>query len=282
MACSAFSLRSRAPSVFFSTGSPRSALISFKPMSRISRSLPVLLITVPSTLSARSKSRADGLVTGIHQQVRSTLNLGDAGNPAGNRVGTCSAGAHNFDRDTVRPDEIGRTDQRAHGLLHGLDLGWPGFQADTMAFIADQAAKAQTLRQPQTCASAKAGFAGEHSTTAHAGVHIDDDIQRHLRAEPDAAESAVMVRSLSTPTMMSVTRESLDKAFDLGRACDLIGQQDAVNTAPGQCFRFAQRGAGDSDRAMGQLPPGKGHAFVVLIMRAQLCRPLGKESSHLA
>jgi hypothetical protein len=74
----------------------------------------------------------------------------------------------------------------------------------------------------------------------------------------------------------------LEKAFDLGRTCDLIGYQDAPHSAPGQGFRFAQRGTGDADCTVRQLPPGKGHTFVVLIVWAQAGWPFSEECGHPA
>ncbi len=111
-----------------------------------------------------------------------------------------------------------------------------------MPFIADQAAKAQTLRD-RKLGQRESRCAGRNSTTAHAGVHIDDHTERHLCAEPMPRKERRQSRSLSTPTIMSVTRASLDKAFDRGRACDLIGQQDALRLRswPGLPLRPAWR-----------------------------------------
>jgi hypothetical protein len=55
MACSALSRLRRAPSRFFKTGSPRSPLISFSPISRTRRSFRVLLTTVDYTNSIQGK-----------------------------------------------------------------------------------------------------------------------------------------------------------------------------------------------------------------------------------
>jgi hypothetical protein len=73
----------------------------------------------------------------------------------------------------------------------------------------------------------------------------------------------------------------LDKAVDLGRACNLVGDQDVADTVSSQRFRLAQGGACDANRSMGQLPPGERHTFVVLIVRAQAAWAFGEERSHV-
>ena len=74
-------------------------------------------------------------------------------------MGSGSSGTDNFHRQALRADEIGSTDQLAHRLLYSLDLVRSRAQADAMPFIADQAAKAQTLRH-SSWASARAGAPG--------------------------------------------------------------------------------------------------------------------------
>ena len=80
--------------------------------------------------------------------------------------------------------------------------------------------------------------------------------------------------------MMSVTRESWTKRSIWGAPAISLAIRMPLNAAPGQCLCLAQRGAGDPDGAVGQLPLRKRHAFVVLVVRAQAGWPLGKESSH--
>src|ERR1035438_4725345 len=62
------------------------------------------------------KIRAYGLVVGIHQQVRSSLDLGDSGNSARYGVSAGPTRTHNFNWQAVRPDEVGGTDQLTHCL----------------------------------------------------------------------------------------------------------------------------------------------------------------------
>ena len=82
-------------------------------------------------------------------------------------------------RHPVGLDQLGGTDQLAHCLLDRFDLGWSGRQADAVSFIANQAAKAQTLRGRQL-RQGESRFAGRRSTAAHPRIDIDHHTQRHL------------------------------------------------------------------------------------------------------
>ena len=148
-----------------------------------------------------------------------------------------------------------------------------------MPFVADQSAQAQTLGN-RKLGQRQNRLPGEHSTTPHARVHIDHHIERHLGAGRrcgDRCDRPLIV----DPHHDVCDPGDLHQAFDRGRACDLIGQQDAPDSASGQCFCLAQRGAGDADGARGQLPAGQGHALVVLIVGAQPAWSLGKKCGHL-
>src|ERR1700733_2627275 len=105
------------------------------------------LIAAPADHGSQHAERqfkvgAYGLVVGIPQHVRSSLDLGDPRKPAGNGMGSSSAGADNFQRNAVRADQVGRVNQFAHRLVDSLDLVRPGLQAHAMPFITDQAAQA--------------------------------------------------------------------------------------------------------------------------------------------
>jgi hypothetical protein len=78
-----------------------------------------------------------------------------------------------------------------------------------MPFIADQAAKAQTLRN-RKLGQRQHRLPWEHSAAAHPRVHIDDHTERHLgagRCRGERCDGPLIV----DPTMMSVTRESCTK-----------------------------------------------------------------------
>ncbi len=97
----------------------------------------------------------------------------------------------------------------------------------------------------------------------------------------EAAASEATFRSLSTPTIMSVARESWTKrSIAIGPAISLASRMLWI-PLPASDFRLAQRGAGDANGALRQLPPRKSRALVILIVRAQPGWPIGKESRHL-
>ena len=65
---------------------------------------------------------------------------------------------------------------------------------------------------------------------------------------------------LSTATIGLGPTHELDQARDLGRADDLVGEQDVADPRRGHDFGLAKLGAGDADGAGRKLPDGRSEA----------------------
>jgi hypothetical protein len=129
------------------------------------------------------------------------------------------------------------------------------------------------LRQSQS------RFSWGYSTTAHTRVHLDNDTQLHLRAGGGGGKRRDGPLVVDRNYQVGLPRK-LGEALDLDRSCELICHQDTLNPSLDQCFRLAKRSASDSDRTAVQLPAGKSHALVVLVVGAQSCGSLCEKGGH--
>ncbi len=226
------------------------------------------------------EGRSTAEVNVVHQQVRSSLDFGDAGKFPRNRVSASAARGDNRGRDTRAFKQSRRLHQFATASAYDLIVFGTAGQSLQVSIVAHHTPDSKAALDGKA-RQIERRIDRVHATPVHADVHIHQDLNLRVSIPLRPRQIANRVAIVGSHHDLRAARQ-FGQPFRFLLACDLVGDKDAAYSVLHQDLSFPNGRAGHPDGPGAQLLMGQQRRLVILEVWPQFGLARSKERGHVA